>query len=300
MKKVIFLMMLSILSMSAMAQSKPFKTSFSGQGKKINVIINQSNVEIHGYDGTDVIIEQTGEHRRELPKEAEGLRLYTDGIVDNTGVGVNVETEGNVMKIQIPRNRYSGSISLKIPKNIHLIVSDDHQNWSSNGLKIEDMSGEIEVKTHAAKLFLNDITGPLVVNNTGGKVYVNYSKVNQISPSSISARDLIDITLPSDTKANLKIRSYFGDIFTDLDIVALKKEVAGTKVKDEKSTVSVAASSGQTGVYTYKECEDCPKVFAGTAAISKKTDTFEGTINGGGVSMDLRSGGGNIYLRKRK
>src|SRR6218665_2327417 len=118
MKKVIVVVLICMAYATSFGQTKPYKVAFSGQGKKVQIAVQQASVNIQGVDGNEVTIEQTGENRKELPKEAEGLRLVTGGVVDNTGVGASAEVEGNVLKILIPKNRYTGVLTIKVPKSL--------------------------------------------------------------------------------------------------------------------------------------------------------------------------------------
>lgn len=313
MKKVIVVILICVAYANAFGQAKPYKVAFSGQGKKVQIIVQQASVNIQGVDGNEVSIEQTGENRKELPKEADGLKLITGGVVDNTGVGASTEIEGNVLKIIIPKNRYTGVLTIKVPKSLGLSVTES-QNWGEQKIVISDIAGEIELKTGNSKAYLNDITGPLVANTGHGKIFVTYSKLTQSSPSSISASGAIDVTLPSDSKANLKIRSYYGDLFTDWDIAAVKKEAkatasSGTKTITGQGSVDgeAIAVAGQYKIATRvdggnSDDRDVFKKdqFVYVASSSSKTDAFEGTINGGGVVIDLKSSNGNIYVRKKK
>ncbi|WP_337044775.1 DUF4097 family beta strand repeat-containing protein [Emticicia sp. 17c] len=308
MKKVFVVILACVAYANSFGQTKPYKVAFSGQGKKVQVVVQQSSVNIQGVDGNEVSIEQTGENRKELPKEADGLRLITGGVVDNTGVGASAEVEGNTLKILIPKNRYTGILTIKVPKNLDLSVIES-QNWSEQKIIISDIAGEIELRTNSSKAYLNDITGPLVAHTGYGKIFVTYSKLAQSSPSSISASGAIDVTLPADAKANLKIRSYYGDLFTDWDIAATKKE-SKTVASSGTKTINVQADAIVVDGKVFKEdCTDCDdnKIYSkkdqiayATSTSSSKTDSFEGTINGGGVVIDLKSSNGNIYVRKKK
>lgn len=311
MKNVLVVICICLAYASSFGQSKPYKVSFSGQGKKVQIIVQQASVNIQGVDGNEVSIEQTGENRKELPKEADGLRLVTGGVIDNTGVGASAEVEGNVLKITIPKNRYMGVLNIKVPKSIDLSVSES-QNYGEQKIVISDISGEIELKTSSSKAYLNDITGPLVAHTGHGKIFVTYSKLTQSSPSSINASGAIDVTLPADAKANLKVRNYYGDLFTDWDITAVKKESrtvasSGTKTISGQGEISEATSTVRAKIAARADCNDCDEkdifkrdqfVYVGTT--SSKADAFEGTINGGGVVIDLKSSNGNIYIRKKK
>ena len=320
MKKVIITMIACMLYANTFAQTKPYKIAFSGQGKKVQVLVQQASVNIQGYDGSEVSIEQSGENRKELPKEADGLRLITGGIVDNTGLGASSEVEGNTLKITIPKNRYTGILTIKVPKNIDLSVAEV-QGWSDQKITISDIGGEIELKTTNSRAYLNDITGPLVAHTGHGKIFITYSKLNQSSPSSINASGAIDITLPADAKANLKIRSYYGDLFTDWDIAAAKKEAktvasSGTKTlsetnvsttvngninisSDDENRARVSGFKSGTGQFSDDRLIEFKNNQLAIASVGK-SDSFDGTINGGGVVIDLKSSNGNIYIRKKK
>lgn len=312
MKKVAVVILVCMAYATSFGQTKPYKVAFSGQGKKVQVAVQQASVVIQGVDGNEVSIEQTGENRKELPKEAEGLRLITGGVVDNTGVGASAEVDGNTLKIIIPKNRYTGVLTIKVPKSLDLSVMES-QNMGEQKIVINDIAGEIELKTNNSKAYLNDITGPLVANTGYGKIFVTYSKLSQGSPSSISASGAIDVTLPADSKANLKIRSYYGDLFTDWDIAATKKEAKTMASSGTKSISGQVEQAGEVSVTAKARSfnrndddSDDRDIFkkdqfvyvSGTS--SSKTDSFEGTINGGGVVVDLKSSNGNIYVRKKK
>ncbi|MFN8353063.1 MAG: hypothetical protein U0Y10_01340 [Spirosomataceae bacterium] len=325
MKKQIFLSIASLFIAGAvLAQSaKPYKVRFSGEGKRVNIYVYQNAVTVEGYDGDEVIIEQVGE-RKELPREAEGLRMITGGVVDNSGTGANIEQEGNNLQVVIPRSRYNGNFVIKVPRNLSVSLKEDG-TWSNNQkFSMSNLSGEVELKVNSGSpVYLSDISGPLVANGNYGKFYITYSQLSPKAPHSITTNGAVDITLPTDAKANLKLRSYGGDIFTDFDIAPVKKDKEmGTRSDAERaaadraragstniSTVAPAAIatspkssgsgisySGQTvTVNAYAlmdDCDQCPPA-AGR-------DGFEGTINGGGVSLQVKSSNGNIYVRKKK
>ncbi|WP_259014859.1 DUF4097 family beta strand repeat-containing protein [Emticicia fluvialis] len=311
MKQIIIAVLICMAYANSFGQTKPYKVSFSGQGKKVQIIVQQASVSIQGVDGNEVTIEQTGENRKELPKEAEGLRLVTGGVVDNTGLGANAEVEGNLLKITIPKNRYTGILIIKVPKNLDLSVTES-QNMNEHKIVISDIAGEIELKTNNSKAYLNDITGPLVAHTGYGKIFVTYSKLSQSSPSSINASGAIDITLPSDAKANLKVRNYYGDLFTDWDISATKKETksvasSGAKTINGQGEISEVTSNTRAKIAARADCSDCDEKdifkrdqYVYVSSTFSKADAFEGTINGGGVVIDLKSSNGNIYIRKKK
>jgi hypothetical protein len=83
----------------------------------------------------------------------------------------------------------------------------------------------------------------------------------------------VDVTLPASVKANVKLRSDQGDVFTDFDIQMTASKEAPV-VKDTRQ------SKGRYQIEVDR--------------------SLYGAINGGGPEFELRSFNGNVYLRRGK
>jgi DUF4097 and DUF4098 domain-containing protein YvlB len=96
--------------------------------------------------------------------------------------------------------------------------------------------------------------------------------VESAKPTSFSGvNGKIDITLPADLKANLKLKAFQGDIWTDFDVL-----MSGARPSAQTSN----SSNGK-----YKVTFD---------------RTINGSINGGGVDITLNTLNGAIYIHKKK
>jgi hypothetical protein len=132
------------------------------------------------------------------------------------------------------------------------------------GVEVNSFSGELEIRTMVQGMKLKDVTGPLTINSMSGPINIEFSSVSQSAPITITSYSAeIDVTMPSNTKANLKLSSMNGDIYTDFDI----------NFNKEKK-------------------QDGLRFIGGGSNIS-------GTLNGGGVSIMLKALSDNIYLRKK-
>ncbi len=129
-----------------------------------------------------------------------------------------------------------------------------------NDIEINGFSGEIEATAEiVGNIRVVDVTGPVTLNSNTGTVEVVFNKVNQKSPISIStATGEIDVTLPKDTAADLSLHSTMGEIYSNFEL-------------------SVPDKNGLKAISTQK---------------------IVGSINNGGVKIQLNSATGNIYLRK--
>lgn len=189
---------------------------------------------------------------------SKGLKAVYAGGTDNTGFGMSIEKDGDVLRIKDLKSwMQRGGLQIVLPKDIDIKL--DCGNLGS--AQINGFSSEIEVKTNVGGIVLSDVTGPITAHTSTGLVEVKFSSVNQASPISLSSSTgVVDVTLPSNTKANLELRSSMGSVYTDFDL--------------------------------QPEREDGMKIVGSNRKIVSK-------LNGGGVNIELRSSTGNVYLRKQ-
>ncbi len=258
-----------ILFLAFSVSAQDYKVKMSAGGK---VIINKVNeVDIVGHNGTEVIV--MGVSRKENEDErATGLRVINgSGKEDNTGLGLSAIKEGNELTIEQISKNTEGRFTIKIPQGVSVLY--EHNRHEGDDLNIKDISGEIEVTAHFNDVKLENVTGPMSINTIHGDIEAVFTKVNQSNPSTIrSSHGLIDVTLPSSTKANLKLRSSHGDMMTDFNI---DRNVKTAKTVGKKDN----------------DCGGCDH---------HNNSKMTGTINGGGVLIDLYTSHSNIYLRKKK
>ena len=130
-------------------------------------------------------------------------------------------------------------------------------------LNFSNLEGEIEIFATNANIALDNITGPAVVYLNSGNIIANFSQLNQKFPVLFTTMNgEIDLSLPSNTKANLNItnltnsQTYTNFAFDfDDDNNSYWEEFLGKKIK----------------------CQ----------------------INGGGVEMELRATNGDVFIRKK-
>ena len=189
---------------------------------------------------------------------SKGLKPVYSGGTDNTGFGMSIEQEGDVLRIRDLKSwMQRKGLQITLPKDMDIYL--DCGNLGSAYL--EGFSSEIEVNTNVGGIKLKDVTGPITAHTSTGAVDVIFKNVNQSSPISLSSSTgAVDVSLPTNTKANLELRSTMGTVYTDFDLQISRED--GMRVVGNNRKV-----------------------------ISK--------LNGGGVKIVLRSSTGNVYLRKQ-
>jgi hypothetical protein len=272
--------------------------SFSNPAKpgRLEVDISEGSITVRGYEGKDVIIDARWRERvltkegekveaalatlreaeEELDKEelarikaqaekSRGMKMLS---VEN--MGLTIEEEDNVIQVDADEGKRAVDLIVQVPfsTSLELTCRDDER-----GVTVEHVNGEIEVDTSDGPIVLTGISGPVVADSSDGEIKVVFGKITPGKPMSLSAMDGdIDITLPPDAKASLKLKTDEGQIFTDFDV-----QLTPSQQKKE---------------------EDERKEGGGYRVTYEKVTL--GLINGGGTEIQLTTYEGNIYIRKAK
>jgi hypothetical protein len=272
--------------------------SFSNPAKPgtVEVDVREGSITVRGYEGKDVIIDARWRERvltkegekveaalatlREAEEEPDkeelarikaqaeksrGMKMFT---VES--MGLTVEEEDNVIQVSVEEGKRAVDLIIQVPFSTSLQLScrDDER-----GVTVERVNGEIEVDTSDGPIVLTGVSGPVVADSSDGEIKVVFGKITPGKPMSLSAMDGdIDITLPLDAKASLKLKTDEGQIFTDFDV-----QLTPSQQKKE---------------------EDERKEGGGYRVTYEKVTL--GLINGGGTEIQLTTYEGNIYIRKAK
>jgi len=194
------------------------------------------------------------------PERAKGLKALYNSAEDNTGIGLSVEEENGTLKI-ITASRDNGDYRLMVPNKVRVMIEEI--NWGGGDFELRNLEGEIEIKSKNGDMKLLNITGPVIANSTSGDMEITMENLSQMGPTSISlVSGFIDLSMPANSGADLFLSSISGEIYTDLDI-----QISGDR-------------------------EGNMRRLGGGRKV-------EGTLNGGGVEVSLKTISGDIYLRKK-
>ncbi|MEZ0540007.1 DUF4097 family beta strand repeat-containing protein [Fibrella arboris] len=258
MKKVL-LLGIACLSQITMLFAQEYRTKLANSGEqKVSIQLNAANLKIEGYNGNEVIIQTTAKIQPP-PEQAKGLKPIYNSAVDNTGIGLSVTTENGGIRIE-SASRKNMPYTIRVPQKVAVLY--EQINWNMGHITVQNVDGDLELRTNNGSIYLNDVTGPVVANTTNGEVKVTYSTLDQRKPTAITTiNGSIDVTLPAATKATFKLSTINGEMYTDFDLGMTKKD-------------------GMTRM-------------GGGHVIN-------GTANGGGVDLQLKTINSDIYIRKQK
>jgi lia operon protein LiaG len=181
------------------------------------------NLPIEGYSGNEIIITSSaGEFTP--PAKAKGLKAIYPAGTDNTGMGLDVQKNGNIITVNclIPFTK-GGDYKIKVPDNLAIEAESGCEH--SNSVQVDNMKNEIDINNcHDIKL--GNVTGPLVLSTISGDIDITFSSIASNKPFSVnSISGDIDITLPVKTPTDLELRTINGGFYSDFEFTETQKDL---------------------------------------------------------------------------
>ena len=244
------------------------------------------NVKVIGTDGQEVIIEtyareeSSSERTREPKRKTEGLRLVKSGS-SRLGIG----EENNVVWVDFGRAADISDITIKVPRQCSLTAGT-----VDGDILVENISGDLEAKSSDGDVVLTGVSGSVIASTADGDVTVVLNSVTPGMPMSFSTVEGdVDVTLPADVKATVRLKTEEGDFYTDFAIDL-------QKVLEKKESGRPQEPAGRPG----RTPVERDAVRGGHAYRLDLERVMKGAINGGGPEYKFYSMEGDIYLRKKK
>ncbi|NQT25369.1 DUF4097 family beta strand repeat protein [candidate division KSB1 bacterium] len=265
---------------------------------KIEAGLINGSITVTGYPGKEVVIEaesrmkqldddfdvdeeivfdgggrSTGRSRsrsrtgddEENDKDLSGLKRLS-----GTTSSLEVSEEDNFMEINAASWKNDVDLRIKVPHRTSVELS----TVNNGNIVVTDVTGELEVKAINGSVRMENVGGVVVANSHNGGVTVVMNKLDAGKPMAFTSfNGDVDITLPALIKANVKMKTQNGEIYTDFEI---------QKSKDPASIVQ-DKTHDEDGAYHVK--------------IDR---SYYGMVNGGGPEFNLKTFNGDIVIRKGK
>ena len=211
------LIMMALALFACMGLSaQDYTIDLSNPGKTTLVINEVNQVSVEAHDGDN--IEISASNKRGNTERSKGLTALNARGKDNTGIGLNVTQEGDVVTVFQASKRGQGRYTLKVPRNI--AVQIEHKgNWEGGKIEVMGLTGELEISGRYNSVYMEDVSGPALVSTVYGKVEASFSELSQTGPTSlVSIYGIVDVALPANTKADVRIKTPYGEAFSDMDM----------------------------------------------------------------------------------
>ena len=244
----------------------------------IQVEVLNGGIKVVAYEGKEVQVEarvrsdgDADEDREDAEDAGASRESRSVGMrrLRNTATGLSVEEEDNRMHVQVEAIQRTVDVVLKVPRRTSLEL----HTVNDGDIAVDGVDGEIEVNNTNGAVSLTNVSGSAVAHALNEDVLVRFVKVDASKPMSFSSMNGdIDVTLPADVRAKVRLKADNGEVFTDFDVQLDRRsphvEETKEKVKGKKYRVQV-------------------------------DNSMYGTLNGGGPELRFETFNGNIYIRKK-
>ena len=183
-----------------------------------------AEVRVTATDGNEVIVTSTlDEKGRHREVDHEGFRRLDEDqtfeLIEKNNVATIVVASGE--SSWIPQG---AEFDVKVPRNTNLILRTE----AGGDIDVNGVEGDIDVNSLNGEVTLTDIGSSAVVNSMNGEIRVSFKKapVKPVSLSSMNGE--IELRLPNDSKANLRMRTHNGSIRTNFAEGALQTKTEKT------------------------------------------------------------------------
>jgi DUF4097 and DUF4098 domain-containing protein YvlB len=201
---------------------------------------------------------------RDAPPPPPGMRRLSPGRRGS----LSVEEDNNRIEVRSRTVNSGMDLEIEVPARTNLEL----RVVNGGEIAVEGVEGSIEVNNVNGGVRLTNVAGSVVASAVNANVTVRLTRVTDAKAMAFSSLSgTVDVTLPATTKANLRLRSDNGDVFTDFDVQQTEPPARSGFVRSDRSDKRVRFESN---------------------------NTIYGTINGGGPEIEARSFNGSVFIRK--
>ena len=229
----------------------------------VDVHLLSGSITVRGENRRDVaVVVRSGSPGRPQVERAAppGMRRLTQT------PNFTINEERNEIKIEsASMARGEGAVEVRVPLKTNLKLG------SVNGgtVTVENVEGDLEIENVNGPVLMTNVAGSVVANSVNGGVTARLTRVTADKAMAFTSfNGKVDVTLPPSLKANLKMRSDQGDVFTDFDV----------QLRQGGEKPNATRTDGRYRVEVNR--------------------SIYGSVNGGGPEIELRTFNGSVYLRK--
>ncbi len=236
------------------ASLSPTSLKFSDPAKpgKIKLRVMWGDVTVTGADTTEVTIASNIKNRNAPERRADGLRRL------DSEVTYSASEKDNVITIELGGDGSSpaatdAALTITAPRTTSVVV----QNSLGGDVTVKNLAGDAEIRCLNGEVQLDQISGSALVETMNGEIHATFAKVAEGKPLSFTSMNgEVEVRIPADTKANVRLRTQNGAVYTDFDEKALvtKTEAAHGRISSHLRVVT-PHSTGKSKTETETESD---------------------------------------------
>jgi hypothetical protein len=271
MKRVLALVFsFTVIAALAAAQDKvTVPLSSPGQPATVKARLISGSITVTAGTGPQVVIESEGGRDRGSRREDRDAPPPGMHRIDAGGHGFNVEEDHNVVTVVPDLGGQGMNLTIQVPVN----TSVELKTVNGGHIDVTGVSGDLNVDNVNGPVTLKNVSGSVSATTVNGSLTVSLDRVTPDKPMSFSSLNgKVDVTLPADAKARLRIKTTNGAVYSDFDV----------KMEPDTSKPVVEDGRGQGGKYRIRMDRG-----------------VYGSINGGGPEYSFQTLNGSILIHKK-
>jgi hypothetical protein len=275
MSRIAVLLAASAAILSAQDQSSPNRVtvplSNPSQPATVKAHLVSGSITVTGGSGSQVVVESTGgtERNRGRSRDRDGDVPAGMHRLDVGRGDLDVVEDHNVVTVKAGPGGRNENLVLQVPLN----TSVELKTVSGGHIDVTGISGDIDAECVNGTVTLTNVSGSVVAHTINGNLTASLDRITAGKPMSFtSLNGRVDVTLPADTKARLRLKTTNGAVYSDFDV----------KMEPDASKPVVEDGRGQGGKYR----------------ILLDRSVY-GSINGGGPEYLFQTMNGNILIHKK-
>ncbi len=206
----------------------------------LKAVIPWAEITVTGGDVAEITVRSSLNEKHKAKRTPGGLRRLDEEVSfeliekDNT---VTLSLAG-----EAGWTSQGSEFAITVPRNTHLVLSTE---WGGE-IAVTGVEGDLDINSMNGEVALDGIASSAVVNTMNGEVTAIF-KTAPVKPVSFTTmHGEINVRLPADTKASLRLRTHNGSILTDFPEEALKTK-AETRVATGDSAAPEAHAYREAG-----------------------------------------------------
>jgi hypothetical protein len=255
---------------AALAQDRvSIPLSNPSQPATVKAHLISGSITVTAGGGGQVVVEAQATGRPVPPQPSRNIPPGMHRI-DADARGFNAEEDHNVVTINAERGGLNGmNLVIQVPAN----TSVELKTINGGSISVTGLSGDLDVENTNGSVELKNVSGAVVAHTLNGMVTVSLDRVTPDKPMSFSSLNgRVDVTLPSDVKARLRLKTNNGAVYSDFDV----------KLEADNSKPVIEDGRGRGGRYRIRMDRG-----------------VYGSINGGGPEYLFQTMNGDILIHKK-
>lgn len=291
------------------------KFSHPDQPQTVRIYVAQGALKIFGTDSKDTVtVDTNAEPEKNEVRRPDGLR-----VIGSSG-SFSLTENDNVVELNYGRDSVltsNADFTINLPRTASIEVA----NGLGAEISVDGVTGNIEIKNMNGEISLTNIGGGALVETMNGEIHASFSALPSSKAISFTSMNgEIEVHLPDQAKANVRFRTQNGSILTDFpeDILKTKSEPGAATHTQPGETARIAANAAREAARIAKEvAEEVHDALREAGAEMRDNapprprrprppsipsmvggKVVSGTLNGGGVDLQIATMNGDIVVRK--